>query len=463
MVVERRSLMYEGKPAHVVAAFDVTERNRSQRRVSHLASHDALTELPNRTALDGALLAAMERAREINGSVGVLCIDLDRFKDINDLFGHSIGDAVLRETARRLNNAAEGAYVARVGGDEFMAITEQVPLPGAAELLAKRMRAAFEIPIETGGHSLELDLCIGVAVYPRDGEDDVSLLANADAALYRAKHDGRGAIRLFTSAMDQQLRQRRAVEHDLRSAVENAELFLEYQPQVDSLRQIVGYEALVRWQHPIRGVIAPGEFIPIAEESGLITKIDEWVLKEACRAATLWETPLRIAVNISAAQFRRENLETQVKRALRESGLAPARLELEITEGVLIEDVGRASETMKRLKSLGVLIALDDFGTGYSSLSYLYAFPLDRIKIDRFFVASLGTSDKSIGIVRAVIGLTHSFGIPVLAEGVETNEQMSMLVSMGCDEMQGYLIGRPQGLPQGVGEDFLPTPAWVGA
>ncbi|WP_409190935.1 EAL domain-containing protein [Bradyrhizobium sp. RDM4] len=457
VVVERRSLMYEGKLAQVVAAFDVTERNRSQRRIGHLASHDALTELPNRTALDGALTAAMNRARDSASSVGVLCIDLDRFKDINDLFGHSIGDAVLRETARRLKHAAEGAYVARVGGDEFMAITEQLPLPGAAELLAKRMREAFAVPIETNGHCLELDLCVGIAVFPRDGEDAVSLLANADAALYRAKHDGRGAVRLFTSAMDQQLRQRRAVEHDLRSAVENGELFVEYQPQVDHVRGIVGHEALVRWQHPVRGVIAPGEFIPVAEESGLIARIDEWVLKQACRAAASWSTPLRIAVNISAAQFRRENLERQVKSALRESGLAPARLELEITEGVLIEDVGRARETLNRLKLLGVLIALDDFGTGYSSLSYLDAFPLDRIKIDRSFVATLGTSEKSIGIIRAVIGLTHSFGIPVLAEGVETEEQFAMLAAMRCDEMQGYLIGRPQRLPlQGDRDLFKP-------
>ncbi|MCK1288962.1 EAL domain-containing protein [Bradyrhizobium sp. 44] len=463
VVVERRSLMYEGKAAQVVAAFDVTERNRSQRRIAHLASHDALTELPNRTALDGALMAAMNRAQELDSSVGVLCIDLDRFKDINDLFGHSVGDAVLRETARRLKQTSDGAYVARVGGDEFIAITEQVPLPGAAELLAKKMREAFAVPIETNGHSLELDLCVGIAVFPRDGEDPVSLLANADAALYRAKHDGRGAVRLFTSAMDQQLRQRRAVEHDLRSAVEQGELFLHYQPQVDRLRGIVGHEALVRWQHPTRGVIAPGEFIPIAEESGLIAKIDEWVLREACRTAASWSSPLRIAVNISAAQFRRENLERQVKAALRESGLAPARLELEITEGVLIEDVGRARDTLNRLKLLGVMIALDDFGTGYSSLSYLDAFPLDRIKIDRSFVATLGTSEKSIGIVRAVIGLTHSFGIPVLAEGVETEEQFAMLASMKCDEMQGYLIGRPKRLPLEEDKGHRQTPAHASA
>jgi diguanylate cyclase (GGDEF)-like protein len=389
----------------------------------------------------------MNRAQEMGSSVGVLCIDLDRFKDINDLFGHSVGDAVLRETARRLKQAGDGAYVARVGGDEFMAITEQLPLPGAAELLAKKMRQAFAVPIETDGHCLELDLCVGIALFPRDGEDADSLLANADAALYRAKHDGRGAVRLFTSAMDQQLRQRRSVEHDLRSAVEEGQLFLQYQPQVDRLGVIVGHEALVRWQHPVRGVIAPGEFIPIAEESGLIAKIDEWVLRQACRTAASWSSPLRIAVNISAAQFRRENLERQVKDALKESGLAPARLEVEITEGVLIEDVGRARETLNRLKLLGVMIALDDFGTGYSSLSYLDAFPLDRIKIDRSFVAAMGTSEKSIGIVRAVIGLTHSFGIPVLAEGVETEEQFAMLASMKCDEMQGYLIGRPQRLP----------------
>ena len=286
----------------------------------------------------------------------------------------------------------------------------------------------------------------GAALFPRDADKIASLLANADAALYRAKHEGRGAIRLFTSAMDQQLRERRALEHDLRFAVERGELYLDYQPQQHRDGRIIGYEALVRWRHPDRGVVSPGEFIPVAERSGSIAQIDDWVLIEACREAASWDRPFRIAVNVSAAQFRRENLDAQVRMALRETGLEPSRLELEITESVLIEDVSRAKKAMQSLKSLGILIALDDFGTGYSSLSYVEAFPLDRIKIDRSFVASLGQSERSLAIVRAIIGLAHGLGVPVLAEGIETKVQMSLLTEEGCDEMQGYLIGRPQRL-----------------
>jgi diguanylate cyclase (GGDEF)-like protein/PAS domain S-box-containing protein len=444
VAIEARPLRYNDRDACVAVAFDLTDRKRAEQRVLHLAWHDALTDLPNRAALDAHLSEVLDGARSRGGSFAVLCIDFDRFKEINDLFGHSMGDKTLHEASRRMQAAAQGAFLARVGGDEFIAITETDPLPSSAELLAHRLRDALATDIEIDGHAFELDLSIGIAVYPRDGRDARSLFSNADAALYRAKHDGRGAIRFFTAAMDQQLRDRRALERDLKSAVANGELFLEYQPQRHGNGNIIGFEALVRWRHPQRGIVPPAEFIPIAEETDLIVEIGEWVLREACREAGSWDKSLHVAVNVSAIQFRRGDLQHLVQTVLREGGIAPAQLELEITEGVLIENVERATAMLNALKKLGVRIALDDFGTGYSSLSYLQSFPLDRVKIDRSFVASLCRADRSLAIVRAVIGLAHGLGLPVLAEGVETNEQLRTLLLEGCDEMQGYLIGRPR-------------------
>jgi diguanylate cyclase (GGDEF)-like protein/PAS domain S-box-containing protein len=444
VAIEARPLRYNGRDACVAVAFDMTDRKRAEQRILHLACHDALTDLPNRAALDGEFARVIDEARLRGRNFAVLCIDFDRFKQINDLFGHSMGDKALREASQRLEIAAQGAFLARIGGDEFIAITEQDPLPSSAELLANRLRGALDSDIEIDGHSFELDLSIGIAVYPRDGDDARSLFANADAALYRAKHEGRGATRFFTPAMDQQLRERRALEHDLRSAVANGELFLEYQPQRHNSGKFIGFEALVRWHHPQRGTVPPAEFIPVAEESDLILEIGEWVLREACREAATWDNSLQVAVNVSAIQFRRGDLQHLVETVLRDSGISPAQLELEITEGVLIENVARATSMLKSLKILGVRVALDDFGTGYSSLSYLQSFPLDRIKIDRSFIASLGRSDRSLAIVRAVIGLAHGLGLPVLAEGVETNDQLTTLISEGCDETQGFLIGRPR-------------------
>jgi diguanylate cyclase (GGDEF)-like protein/PAS domain S-box-containing protein len=456
VAIESRPLRYHGRNACVAVAYDLTDRNRAEQRILYLARHDALTELPNRSALDEHVTRALAQARARQGQFAVLCLDLDRFKQINDLFGHSMGDAALREASRRLQAAAQGAFLARIGGDEFIAIVEQGPLPASAELLARRLHAALEPGIRIEGHDFELGLSTGIAVYPRDGEDARSLLANADAALYRAKRDGRGTVRFFTPAMDQQLRDRRALERDLRSAIANGELSLEYQPQHHASGEIIGFEALARWHHPKRGPVAPADFISVAEESGLIVELGEWVLREACREAATWTTPLQVAVNVSAVQFRRGSLQHTVRDVLKETGIAPERLELEITEGVLIENVGRATTMLKSLKELGMRIALDDFGTGYSSLSYLQSFPLDRIKIDRTFVSSLGHSDRSLAIVRAVIGLAHGLGLPALAEGVETPEQLATLACEGCDEMQGYLLGRPQ--PIGFYSDLLHAP-----
>jgi diguanylate cyclase (GGDEF)-like protein/PAS domain S-box-containing protein len=421
LVVESRKLRYHGAEAHVTVAFDMTERNQVEQRIRYLACHDGLTDLPNRVALEEYMSGAIETAQADDSGFAVLCIDLDRFKQINDLYGHAMGDQVLRMVTRRLVEAGPEAFLARVGGDEFVAITEQQPLLGAAELLAARLRDALKDRIEIAGHSFDLNLSIGIAVYPKDGQDQIMLLANADAALYRAKHEGRGTIRFFTAAMDQQLRERSALEHDLRSAVAEQQLYLEYQPQRSKDDGIIGFEALVRWNHPTRGLILPSEFIPLAEESGLIVPIGAWVLREACREAASWGRELQIAVNVSAVQFRRDNLEALVGRVLQETAIAPARLELEITEGVLIENVTRTSAILDQLKSLGVRIALDDFGTGYSSLSYLEALPLDRVKIDRSFVSALGRTERSHAIVRAVIGLAHGLDLPVLAEGVETS------------------------------------------
>jgi diguanylate cyclase (GGDEF)-like protein/PAS domain S-box-containing protein len=450
IAIEARPLSYNGRDACVAAAFDMTERKRAEQHVIHLARHDPLTDLPNRIGLDEHFGRVLADVQARGGQFAVLCIDLDRFKEINDLCGHSTGDIALREVSRRLREAAQGAcdtqgaFLARVGGDEFIAITQAEPQPATAELLATRLQSALKQDIEVDGHVLELGVSIGIAVYPRDGADSRALFANADAALYRAKHDGRGAIRFFTAAMDQQLRDRRALERDLRAAIENGELSLAYQPQRHRDGRLIGFEALVRWRHPQRGLVPPADFIPIAEESGQIIEIGEWVLREACREAASWPGSLTLAVNISAVQFRRGDLQQTVQRVLRECGIAPTRLELEITEGVLIENVARTAAMLRGLKALGVRIALDDFGTGYSSLSYLQSFPLDLIKIDRTFVSNLGEAENSLAIVRAVIGLAHGLGLPVLAEGVETAAQLALLSTEGCDNMQGYFIGYPQ-------------------
>ena len=347
---------------------------------------------------------------------------------------------MLREVSRRLRDAADANFLARIGGDEFVMIA-----PGTnARSLAKRLRAALAEDVLADGQALHIDLSVGVALFPADGRDATTLIGNADAALYRAKRDGRAGVQFFTAKMDQQLRERRALQHDLRSVIELGQLELEYQPQARIGGGLIGFEALARWQHPKRGWIPPSEFIPIAEESGLIIEMGEWILREACREAATWRQLLQIAVNVSAMQFRRDNLQSMVHSALLETGLAPARLELEITEGVLVENFSRAASVLRGLKALGVRIALDDFGTGYSSLSYLQSFPLDRIKIDRSFIAGLEKTEGSLAIVRAVIGLAHGLGLPVLAEGVETAAQLATLAREACDDAQGYLIGRPR-------------------
>jgi diguanylate cyclase (GGDEF)-like protein len=374
----------------------------------------------------------------------VLSIDLDRFKAVNDVFGHLVGDSLLREVAHRMEGACQGAFLARIGGDEFAVITPTGPQPAGAEALAARLNAAFGADLQIDGHALQVGLTIGVGIYPQDGADATTLVANADAALFRAKAEARGSVRFFEVAMDKQLRETRALQEDLRVAIQRDELVLHYQPQAHINGTVTGFEALVRWHHPRHGLVPPSTFIPLAEESGTINALGEWVLRTACREAASWPRPMNIAINLSPVQFEHSDLPKLVHQVLLETGLSPKRLELEITEGVLIGEFTSAVSILRRLKHLGVRIAMDDFGTGYSSLSYLQSFPFDKIKIDKAFINNLDLSQQSATIIRAVIALGRGLDVPVLAEGVETEEQLKFLAVEGCDEIQGYLIGRPQ-------------------
>ena len=373
----------------------------------------------------------------------MLCLDLDEFKEVNDVFGHAVGDKLLKELSYRLTIAVDGAFIARMGGDEFTIISTDRNQPAASKALAERLAAVVSEDFDFDEVHVRVGISIGVAVYPDDGLDVASLVANADAALYRAKTDDCGGVLFFELEMDRRIRERHALQQDLRSAIEHRQLTLHYQPQATIEGEIFGFEALVRWRHPIQGLISPATFIPIAEESGLIASLGEWVLREACREAASWPKALGIAINLSPLQFRRGDLPGLVHSVLFESGLAPGRLELEITEGVLMQDSSRSLMILRRMKSMGVMIAMDDFGTGYSSMSYLQSFPFDKIKIDQSFIRQVESNPQSAAIVRAVIGLGRSLGMRVIAEGVETTEQLAFLSTGHCDEIQGYLIGRP--------------------
>jgi diguanylate cyclase (GGDEF)-like protein len=409
------------------------------------ASRDSLTGLCNRAGFRDRLSEALVRAERTGGPCAVLCIDLDRFKAINDTLGHPVGDALLCKVAERLLSASrDGDVVARLGGDEFAIIQPDGLQPRGAEALAARLVDLLGRTYVASGHMLNIGASIGVAISTTDGADADTLLKNADLALYRAKGDGRGMFRFFETGMDASMQARRALEIDLRRALALKQFHLVYQPQVDlETDTITGFEALLRWRHPERGLVSPADFIPLSEEIGIINPIGEWVLRTACLEAMSWVRPASIAVNLSPVQFRGSKLVAMVTSALAQSGLDPSRLELEITEGALLENTEKVLSVLHAVRELGVRISMDDFGTGYSSLSYLQKFPFDKIKIDQSFVRGMDDSSDCRAIVRAVTGLGASMGIKTTAEGVETDEQMARIRAEGCTQVQGYLTGRP--------------------
>jgi diguanylate cyclase (GGDEF)-like protein len=429
----------------VIAVRDATERRRAEQQIRKLAQSDPLTGLANRMLLQDYLSNALKCAGTAGSFVAVLCLDLDRFKLVNDLLGHHAGDCLLVEVANRLRaSTRETDMVARLGGDEFIAVQPFSGDMSGVDALARRLVKSLAEPYFIEGRAVDISASIGISRYPADAAEPEILLQQADLALYRAKQEGRSCYRVFEPAMDRQSRRRRDLEQDLRQALAHQEFEVYYQPIFESdFLGLVGYEALLRWRHPVRGNISPAEFIPIAEECGVIRAIGEFVLQTACAEAASWNSRHSVSVNLSPAQFKDQDLAAQVAFTLASAGLQPGRLELEVTESVLIGDADQALATLRALKSQGVKIALDDFGTGYSSLSYLRRFPFDRLKIDRSFVAELGVNDEAGSIVRCVIAMAQSLRLAVTAEGVETAGQLAMLRMMRCGHLQGFLLGRP--------------------
>ena len=433
-----------GSSAGLIIFFrDVTERRLAQEQIAHLARHDALTGLPNRVQFHERLVSALQELRA-GGHLAVFSLDLDDFKLINDTMGHRAGDVLLTQVADRLRRAVgDNCLAARLGGDEF-AVLLRVDRPEQAGSAAQQLLDAVAAPYDLEGEEVAIGASIGIAIAPRDGRGSDAILHCADLALYRVKADKGRDYRFFEPEMDRQLRERREMKRDLALALSRHELHLVYQPQIEiGSNRLTGFEALLRWDSPSRGPVAPSVFIPLAEESGLIEDIGAYVLEQACREAARWPGELSVAVNLSPAQFRSKAVRGAVNTALERSGLAPARLELEITESVLLDDSTGAIDELRALHQAGVRVALDDFGTGYSSLSYLRRFPFDKIKIDRSFVADLPQAADSVAIVRAIIGLGRSIGSRVTAEGVETFEQLMFLATEGCNEAQGYLFSQP--------------------
>ena len=434
---------YTNQPHYAVAVRDLRARRRAEGQIHFLAHHDPLTGLANRASFNKRIEKDIAAAKVSGGKLAVLCLDLDRFKEVNDLFGHAAGDALLETVGRTMTELLDPTQtVARLGGDEFAVLVPCAEASVAGKLAERIIEALRTGNLDQSGPQIATS--IGIALYPDDAVERQGLLNQADTALYKAKSEGRGTYRFFEAKMGAQVHERRLLEHDLRHAIARGEVRLAYQPQHDlKTGELTGFEALIRWEHPQRGHVPPAVFIPIAEETGLILQIGEWVLREACREAATWGKPLTIAVNVSAVQIHSPTLPALVHETLIATGLTPSRLEIEITETALVRDHARALLTLRQLKGLGLRIAMDDFGTGYSSLSNLRAFPFDKIKIDGSFIKSVETNKQAAAIVRSVLGLGAGLEVPVLAEGVETEAQMKFLEAERCDAVQGYLFGRP--------------------
>ena len=442
LAIYSRQLVYADRPAVLLSLMDITERKRAEARLAFMAQHDGLTGLPNRTLLRQEMDEMLQHTRRSSDKVAVLMVGLDNFKAVNDTLGHAVGDKLLRGVAKRLRSTLrEGDTLARLNSDEFAVVQSGMMRPEDAVLLARRLLEAVGEPYLLDGHSVVIGASIGIAMSPGDGDESEKLLKHADMALSRAKNDSRGTFSFFESGMDARAQSRRKIEIDLRDAIQGDVLRPYYQPLVDlATGRITGFEALVRWPHPERGMISPAEFIPVAEETGLINALGGLILHQACRDAANWPDDIRVAVNLSPLQFRAGNLLSVVMEALKQSGLPAKRLELEITETLLLEKSAQVQATLHALRALGVRISMDDFGTGYSSLSYLRSFPFDKIKIDQSFVRGLGSNNDAQAIVRAIISLGVGLGVTITAEGVETEGELNCLRGEGCHEAQGFLF-----------------------
>jgi len=439
-----------GETSHYVIVFtDISQLKQDKARLEFLAQHDALTRLPNRTLFEDRLQEALNRAHRHTSTVGLFFIDLDRFKDINDSLGHAVGDQLLQAVADRLKGCVrETDTVARLSGDEFTVLLDELRKSSDAAVAAEKLLAVLAQPFTLSGHELFISGSIGISCYPDDGNDTQTLLKNADAAMYRAKESGRNTYQFFSAEMNAHALEKLVMTNSLRLALERNEFVLHYQPVVDlATGKFNALEALVRWKHPELGMVPPVRFIPLAEESGLIVPIGEWVLKNACAQMKAWQTdgiaPQRMAVNLSARQFKQKDLTQRIVAILDETGLAPQCLELELTESMVMQDPAEAEKVLDQLHKMGISLAIDDFGTGYSSLSYLKQFPIDFLKIDRSFVRGTPDNPDDVAITRAIIALAKSLDLWVIAEGVETEQQLAFLKAEGCEEAQGYLLSKP--------------------